>query len=92
MYEEPRSATYEVQLSSTEVAQGSMVDATKMRWVEINGRTGRRLFLRLYVKAGTTATTYTLVANIPTALPLQSGTNRVLAPRVGVRVKNVLET
>lgn len=90
-YEEPRSATYEVQLSSSEVAQAGMIDADKMRWIEVRGRHGRRLFLRLLVKAGTSGETYTLVTSIPTCVPIQSGTHRTPAPRVGFRVRNVLE-
>lgn len=91
-YELPRSIKYEVQLSSSEAAQSSMIDLASTRWVEVVGERRRRLFARLRVKAGTTAEQYTLVATIPTCVPLQSGTHRTPVPRVGFRVKNVLET
>jgi hypothetical protein len=91
-YEEPRAATYEVQLSSTEAAQAAMIDTASTRWLETKDRNGRRLYLRLRVKAGTTDLEYTLVATIPTCVPTQSGTHRTPVPRVGFRVRNVLET
>lgn len=91
-YEEPRAITYEVQLSSSEAAQATMIDTASTRWLETKTRFGRSLYARLRVKAGTTALEYTLVATIPTCVPTQSGTHRTPVPRVGFRVRNVLET
>ncbi len=92
MFEEPVSVTYTV-VDNAAAAQAGMIDTTMVRFVEIEtGTGGRRLFLRLRVKAGTDATQYTAVAVITTATPLETPPHRIITARAGFRVSDNLET
>ena len=91
-WEEPGVASIEVQDSSgTPVA--SMNEVSAMRWVSVDRGGGRQdVYLRARVKAGTTATKYTLIATVLTATPQSSPTYRTLTTPLGVQVKNQLES
>lgn len=91
LYEEPRNATYTV-VNTSAAAQATMIDTSLTRWFEtVDGR-GRHLFLRVLVQAGTDGSTYTALPVVKTIVPTVSSTHRTLAPRAGVRIKDVLET
>lgn len=92
LYEEPWAATYTV-VNASNSAQAAMIDATMMRWVElVTGTGGREMYLRLRVKAGSDDTRYTALPVISTAVFGESTVHRSLNPRVGFRVRSVLET
>ena len=66
--------------------QASMIDGAKQRFIEVGGA----LWIVAFVKAGTTATDYTIILEINTYIPTET-THRILEPRVFLRVKDVAE-
>ena len=81
-WEEISRVTYTVEASGATVS--SMISVTSMR--VINGR-----YIRMILKAGTTAVDNVLILTVTTAYPIQT-TARILVFRVLVKVKNVTET
>lgn len=92
LYEEPWAATYSVVNAAASV-QAAMIDATLIRFVEITtGTGGRQVWARFRIKAGSDDTRYTALPVITTTIPAETGVHRTLNPRVGFRVRSVLET
>lgn len=89
-WEEPAVAAVEVQDTSGSTV-ASMTDAADMRWVSIRQGTRDRVLLKLRVKAGTTATKYTLIGEFFTATPDESP-YRTIEERIGIYVYDQLET
>jgi len=83
-YEEMYGAR--VQITTGGTPQASMVDNTLQRFVEANGRS----YLRFWLKAGTDATTYTVELTLVTRVPTTT-TYRTLEPRAMLRVQDVDE-
>jgi hypothetical protein len=84
-YEEPWYATATVE-DSGGAAQASMVDASRNRFIQA-GR--NQLYYSVLVKAGTTATPYTVVADLRTRLPGASTAHQRLISSVGLYVRDV---
>jgi hypothetical protein len=90
MWEEPWS----VEVTGTTAAGSpftTLVDATRLRWVEDLTRGARRMFLKAFVKAGASGTNYQAEAEIRTRVPAESTAHKLFAVDVGVRVKTLLE-
>lgn len=88
VHEEPLYCTQQV-VNSSAVDQAAMYDVTKARWVW----TPRgELWLRVLIKAGTTATNYTLVVLTRTILPNETTATQQLETRIGVAVRDNLES
>lgn len=88
VHEDPLYATMTVQNSSA-ADQAGMYDSDKMRWVWTNRG---QMWLRIRVKAGTTATNYTAVVLARTILPAQTTADQQLETRVGIAVSDSLES
>jgi len=85
VYEEVFYAIVTVEAAGS--PQSSMVDGAKQRFIEIRGA----LWILAFVKAGTTATNYTVVVEINTYVPPET-THRILEPRFMLRIKDQAET
>lgn len=87
LYEEPLSAA--VTVTDGGSAQGSMVSATKQRFVEVRGR-GGGIYVRAFIQAGADDTDYTLELDLKTVVPADTS-HRILEPRALLRVRDVSE-
>jgi|GEM_PF-5279308 len=88
IHEEPLYVTQTVQ-NSAGADQATMYDLTLARWVFTPRK---ELWLRVLVKAGATATNYTLVVLTRTILPGDTAATQQLETRVGIAVKDNLES
>lgn len=88
VHEEALFATLTVQ-NSAAADQASMYDLDKLRWVWLG--TGQ-VWLRIRVKAGTTATRYTAVVLARTILPADTAATQQLETRIGIDVSDSLES
>ncbi len=86
VHEEPLYATMTVQ-NTAGSDQSSMYDVTAMRWVWHRNQ----MWLRIRIKAGTTATVYTAVVLTRTILPAATAAEQQLETRVGIDVRDSLE-
>lgn len=89
-WEEPAVGSVEVQDTSGSTV-ASMTDAADMRWVSIRQGARDRVLLKLRVKAGASATKYTLIGEFFTATPDESP-YRTIEERIGIYVYDQLET
>lgn len=90
MFEEPFIAVITAEDSAGANAP-TLFTSSAARWVEVYGVRGRRIYLRVTVTAGATATAYTIKVSVSTRVPLISSNNRVHETRFGLRVRNVTE-
>ena len=79
-----------VRVFAASVEQVAMVDGTKQRFVETQGRTGRQMWILAFVEAGTTDTDYRILVEIQTHVPPETS-HRILEPRILLRVFDTQE-
>ncbi len=91
--EEPGRTAVQV-LDSSGTPVPSMTDASGLRWGTYRRRGERweRSILRVPILGGVDGETYAIECQFETAHPSASGAFRTLAPRVGFRVQDLLET
>jgi len=90
-WEEPWSAEVGA-VDSGGTSAPSLVDADQCRWVEAWRGSRRRIYLKHYVKAGSSGTNYTITARVRTRVPALGTPHKLIALDTGVRVVDVQET
>ena len=74
-------------LDTTGAQVATMIDNSELRIVEI----GKRVWVKALIKAGTTATNYTLGVKIATVVPGSATVHRVIEFRYGLRIRDQLQ-
>jgi len=87
LFEEPAYVDPQI-FTSVGGVETTMHTDTEYRWLWYDGK----VWLRAHVKAGSDATQYTLAPKIYTAIPGGSTYHRIITPRVGIQVRDTLES